>query len=128
VRALSRRLAPSVCASHASLRSAQLSKGSNNAACAIAAAHEGHVVAPPIRRDLDSNQLAGSSEVHACFMYGPCGVPVSAEVLMNRMNPVGLGLTVAITTAVLSAVCAVLVTIAPGLVVAFSRAGGTAWT
>jgi len=41
-------------------------------------------------------------------------VPVSAEALMNRINPVGLGLTVAVTTAVLSAVCAALVTIAPG--------------
>lgn len=37
---------------------------------------------------------------------------------MNRMNAVGLGLTFAITTAVLSAVCAVLVAIAPGQMVA----------
>lgn len=37
---------------------------------------------------------------------------------MNRMNPVGLGLTFAITTALLSVACAALVAIAPGQMVA----------
>ena len=37
---------------------------------------------------------------------------------MNRMNPVGLGLTFAITTAVLSITCAALVAIVPGQMVA----------
>ena len=37
---------------------------------------------------------------------------------MSRMNPVGLGLTAAITTAVLSAACAALVAIAPGQMMA----------
>lgn len=37
---------------------------------------------------------------------------------MNRLNPVGLGLTFAVTTAVLSLACAALVAIAPGQMVA----------
>lgn len=37
---------------------------------------------------------------------------------MNRINPAGLGLALAITTAVLSLVCAGLVAIAPGQVAA----------
>lgn len=37
---------------------------------------------------------------------------------MNRMNPTGLGLTFAITTAVLSVACAALVAIAPSQMVA----------
>lgn len=37
---------------------------------------------------------------------------------MNRMNPVGLGLTLAITTAVLSLACAGLVALAPSQMVA----------
>lgn len=37
---------------------------------------------------------------------------------MNHMNPVGLGLALAITTAVLSIICAVLVAIAPNQMMA----------
>lgn len=37
---------------------------------------------------------------------------------MNRLNPVGLGLTFAITTAVLSLACAALVAVAPDRVMA----------
>jgi len=71
------------------------------------------IVTPSVSRNIDQDQLR-------VFTLGPCSCSVrtTAEAFMNRMNPVGLGLTAAITTAVLSAACAALVAIAPGQMMA----------
>ena len=71
------------------------------------------IVIPLVSHNIDQGQLW-------TFTLGPrsWGVSEHCEEFMNRMNPTGLGLTFAITTAVLSVACAALVAIAPSQMVA----------